>query len=253
MRIVLTLITIISCALCLRAQDYVFLPVAMQREAAPLLGQMENKERADINGFCIYTGKIGNNDVIAGISGPGLINMSSMMSMVCGKYSVKAVINYGMVGGYGKHIHKNDIIICTEAMSIASYMTSRKKTGINIRKWNYITFTDGGKDELQVYAADSALASIPAHLPYPNSIHRGRIGSADIWNNERKMIRMLMDRYSIICEDMEAVAVYQLSQRFGIPCISIKGVSDNCFLGEEYDDSVLPGLNDFVIRLIKDI
>ncbi len=233
------------------AQDYIFIAAAMQREVSPLIQSMENVDTMSIGGFRIYRGKIGNKDIVAGVSGPGLIKMSAMTSLVCSRYNVSAAINYGMVGGYGRQIHKDDIIICTEAMSTASYMTSRKRAGINIRKWNYMTFTDGGTDELVVYTADSTLSAEAKKISYPRNGHTGRVGSADIWNNERKMIRMLMRRYSIICEDMEAVAVYQLARRFGIPCISIKGVSDNCFLGEEYDDSVLPMMNDFVLELIS--
>ena len=235
------------------AQDYVFIPMAMQREAAPLIASMDNADTLNISGFSIYRGQIDGRNVIAGVSGPGLINMSSMMSLVCSRYRVSTVINYGMVGGYGRNVHKLDLIIGTECMNTGSYMSSRKRTGINIRKWDFVTFTDGGNDELRLYKSDSALMAVAQDIKYPHTLHTGRVGSADIWCNERKMIRMMMRRYSIACEDMEAVAVYQVAGRFGIPCITIKGVSDNCFLNEEYDDTVIAPMTEFVMELIKGI
>lgn len=230
---------------------YVFLAVAMKREREPLLQKMTDVKTLSINGLDICTGKLGNQDVIAGVSGPGLINMASMVSLVCSQFNISQIVNFGMVGGYGTEIHKNDLIICTEAMNIGSYMTDFKDEGIDIYKWNHITFTDGGEDKLKVYNSGAQQVEKAKGISYPNKMHYGRIGSADIWNNEKEMIKMLMNRYSIICEDMEAVAIYQVAEKFGVPCVAIKGVSDNSFLGEPYDDSVIPFLNAYVEEYIK--
>jgi len=230
---------------------YVFMAVAMKREREPLLQKMTDVKNLNINGFDVCTGKLGNTNVIAGVSGPGLINMASLVTMVCSQYQISQIVNFGMVGGYGTEIHKNDLIICTEAMNIGSYMTDFKDEGIDIYKWNHITFTDGGEDKLKVYNSGASQVEKAKTISYPNNMHYGRIGSADIWNNEKEMIKMLMSRYSIICEDMEAVAIYQIAEKFGVPCVAIKGVSDNSFLGEPYDDSVIPFLNAYVEEYLK--
>lgn len=231
-------------------KKYIFVACAMRREADLLIKEMNDVVIDDFLNFKIYVGTVLDKPIIVGVSGPGLINMSSMVSIVCFKYDVNFIINYGMVGGYGKNIHKHDLIIGTECMNCNSYVTSSLENGIDIYSWNFITFSDGGTDELVVYKSNDRLLNVASSIKNFN-VHYGRIGSADVWNNEFEMINMLMSRYNIICEDMEAVAVYQVSEMFKIPCISIKGVSDNRFCGEEYDDTVIPILVNYVFNFIK--
>lgn len=231
---------------------YVFIACAMNREAKPIIDKMNDVNSIEFYGFNLSIGKIEDKDVIVGISGPGLINMSSLVSVVSINFELSCIINYGMVGGFGS-IHKNSLIIGTECMNANSYVTSYLDKGVDINKWDYITFSDGGEDKLVVYESNKKLIDISKNINYVNDIYYGRIGSGDIWLNEQERIKLLMDKYLISCEDMEAVAMYQIASKYNIDCISIKGVSDNFSLNEKYDDSVIPLLVDYVYAFVLNI
>lgn len=232
--------------------EYIFVACAMKREANLIINKLDNYNTIKENGFEFFFGTIYNKKIIVGISEPGIINMSSMISIALIKYNICVIINYGMVGGYGTNIHKNDIIIGKECMNINSYITGKLEKGIDINLWEFVTFKDGEKDELTIYNANNTLLNNCKGINHNKSnIIIGRIGSGDIWDREFDKINLLHSKYKICCEDMESVAIYQLSNRFNIPCISIKGVSNNEILKECYDDSVLKNLLDYILEYIK--
>ena len=47
--------------------------------------------------------------------------------------------------------------------------------------------------------------------------------------------------------------MYQVADKFGIPALSVKGVSNNEILMEKYDYSVMDKLSDFVYNILKNI
>ncbi len=230
----------------------IFIACGMKREAQVLINKLKDCKEITENGFKFFIGSIYDKKIIIGISQPGLINMSSMLSIALIKYNIGAVINYGMAGGYGEKIRKNDIIIGEECMNINSYVTEKLKKGIDINLWNFVTFFDNKKDELIIYKANEVLLNYCKKIKHNNSnIIYGRIGSGDVWNREHEKIMMLHDKYKICCEDMESVAVYQLSSHFNVPYISIKGISNNEILDELYDNSVLENLLTFILKLLQ--
>ena len=235
-------------------KDFILIACAMQREAQLLIDKLDQPKKILEKGFIFFEGKLYTKNVIIGISGPGLINMSALISISNLKWNIYAIINYGMVGAYGNNIHKKDIVIGKECMNINSYITGKIEKGIDINSWEFVTFSDGKEDKLIIYDADKKLLDNCKKIKYTNyDVIFGRIGSGDIWDREFEKIILLKDKYEISCEDMESVAIYQLSNRFNIPCISIKGVSNNEILNESYDDSVFINLLDYVTTYIKEL
>lgn len=232
----------------------IFVPCAMRREADIILKRLENVSEDEIYGFKFYFGYLNGKQICIGISSPGLINMTAMMMVAVMRFEIENIVNFGMVGGYGINIHKNDIIIGTDCMNTNSYITENKAMGIDINKWNYVTFTDGGKDEFKTYFANEGLLQVCRELDYNRSnVFFGRIGSGDMWNREHEKMRFLMEKYQVLCEEMESAAIYQIANKYNISCISIKGVSDNEMLGESYDDSVLGKLEQYVMMFLDRI
>lgn len=235
-------------------KQYLFIACAMRKEAKFLIDKLNHMKEDTIYGFPFYFGNLNGKNIMVGISGIGLINMSSMLSIAIVNYDINAIINYGMAGAYGNNIHKKDLIIGSECVNINSYKTSKLISGIDVNLWNFVTFIDGGQDELVIYNADEMLLNTARKVKYENShIIFERIGSGDVWNKEHEKICLLQNKYKVCCEDMESVAVYQLANRYHIPCISIKGISNNEILNESYDDSVLDNLVEYVTLFIDQL
>ena len=84
-----------------------------------------------------------------------------------------------------------------------------------------------------------------------SNIFYGGIGSGDMQNQEYNQLMYVHTNYNISCEDMEAAAVYQVSEKYKIPYISLKGVSNNSILSENYDLDVMGVLISFVEKVIE--
>ena len=80
---------------------------------------------------------------------------------------------------------------------------------------------------------------------------RGRLGSGDIWNKEYDKIMIFHNKYGVCGEDMEGYAMYQAAEKFNIPALSIKGVSNNEILGEAYDYTVMEKLTEYAYSILN--
>ena len=84
-------------------------------------------------------------------------------------------------------------------------------------------------------------------------IHYGIIGSGDIWNSECDWLIKLNEKYGILCEEMEGIAVYTIANQYKIPAIDIRVISDNELLKEEYDRNISLKGQEFIMNLLREI
>jgi len=236
----------------------VLVACAMKVEADIFINKLVNVNEVSMYGFKFYEGVYNDLNVVILVSNPGLVNMSSALSLAIIHYNPGIIFNFGVVGGIGENIHQGDVIICNECLNIGSYLTGilSEGMGVDIHKWEFLTFTDGDIDKLVFYKANAELLMLISKFKdrYLNgNFYIGRIGSSDVWDREYDKLLMLRNEYDIICEDMECVSVYQVAGNFNIPTISLKVVSDNYFLGEVYDKNILVKSADFVYFIFDNI
>jgi nucleoside phosphorylase len=62
---------------------------------------------------------------------------------------------------------------------------------------------------------------------------------------------LFYNEFNVCGEDMEGYAMYQVADKFGIPALSVKGVSNNEILGQAYDYSVMETLNEFAFDVLN--
>ena len=179
--------------------------------------------------------------------------MSGLMYTILSKYNIKFILNYGVVGGIGEAIHKGDLVVVTHNLNTNSYRTKKagKGEGIKVENIEYLTF-DEDKIELVILETDKELVNKLKDIKMEDAnIFYGGIGSGDIWNQEYDKLMYVHTNYNISCEDMEADAVYQVSEKYKIPHISLKGVSDNAITDEDYELDVMGILISFVEKAIE--
>ena len=61
------------------------------------------------------------------------------------------------------------------------------------------------------------------------------------------------EKYGILCEEMEGIAIYTVANQYGIPVIDIRVISDNEILKEEYDRKVSIRAQEFTMNLLKEM
>lgn len=231
---------------------------AMDPEIDFLVEKLENIKKEKLNIYNTYEGSIQGYPVIIAQSEVGIINSSIVTTLAIEKYQPCLIINEGTAGGIGRDVHKADLVIGTECFNIMSGKTPYKEEGegSNSLEWDYITFVNGGKDEKKTIKADEELVEFIEKMKDrygKGTVHKGVIGSGDIWNCEKDKIMYLNQKHSVLCEEMEGIAVYTIATNYNIPIIGIRVISDNEMLAEEYDRNLGLECQKFVYEVVKEI
>ena len=227
--------------------------VAMKVEADVLLNKLNNYKEREISGIKFFETNINNKKIIILLSGVGLINVSNAITIGILEYQPTIIINYGIGGAMSKNIHTKDIIIATSISNINSYITKELKEGegSNPNTWELLTFLSGEKDRYIEYNSNKELLELTKKINYTNgNTIYGKIGSGDVWNREVDRILYLNKKYNIIAEDMESIAIYTLCNKYNIPVLSIKIISDNSLIGEEYNREVGIYLQEYIYNYL---
>ena len=222
---------------------------------------IENLQEKQIieNKLCkFYKGKIYENEIILCDSKVGLINNAAATTLAIEKFEPDYIINQGCAGGVSKNIHKSDIVIGTDCVNITSIKTKFKDVGqgYNLDDWEFINFVAGEEDRLIPQKGSKELIEKIQKIEkkyQSGRIHYGRIGSGDIWNSECDWLIKMNEKYEILCEEMEGIAVYTVANQYKIPAIGIRVISDNAILKEEYDRKVSIKAQEFTMNLLKEM
>lgn len=232
---------------------------AIDVEADFLIKKLENMVYETIEEYEFYEGTIEDYPVVICRCYVGTINASIATYIAIKKYQPIAILSQGTAGAHGKNIHTGDIVIGQKCVNIISAKTPRKKEGegSNSLEWNLLKFISGEEDRLEYQSATKTLIELAKKIPYTDStVHFGTLGSGDIWNQETDKILWLHQNYGTLCEDMESIAIYTIANRFKIPVLGIRVISNNEILGEPYIRTT--GLKSqefcyqFILEILKD-
>lgn len=231
---------------------------AMESEVDYLISKLENVKKNKLNIYKVYEGNIENYPVVIALCQVGIINATSLTTLAIEKYNPLLIINEGTAGGYGKKIHKGDIVIGTECFNITSVKTPYKdeKEGSNSLEWKYVTFASDETDKMKTIKGDRRLIEFIENQNIKNEsgrVIKGIIGSGDVWNCEKDKIMYLNKNYNIVCEEMEGIAVYQVAENYDIPKIGIRVISNNEVLEEKYEKGLAKKCQEYVYEIIKKI
>ena len=223
-----------------------------------LIEKLEERQIKEHNLCKFYTGKIQGKEIILCDSKVGLINNASATTLGIEKFKPDYIINQGCAGATSRKVHKSDIVIGTECINITSIKTKFKKEGegYNLNDWELINFVAGEEDRLIPQKGSKELIEkikkVENKYQY-GQIHYGRIGSGDIWNSECDWITKMNEKYGILCEEMEGIAVYTVANQYKIPVIDVRVISDNALLGEDYDRKVSIKAQEFTMELLREM
>lgn len=228
---------------------------SMEIELEYIKEKLEEIEKIEINGYIFYKGKINNYPIVLSKTGVGVVNSTAASVIAIINFEPCIIINQGVAGGIGKNIHKESLVIGEKCINNNSFKTPYKEEGqgSNSLEWELNTFIEG-IDELVEIKANKELVELAKQIVEKQNLNYefGTIGSGDVWNNEKDRVEWFSKKYQMICEDMETIGVYQIGERFEIPTIGIRIISNNLLLEEKYDKSVTKKGQGFVYTYIKE-
>jgi len=203
-----------------------------------------------------YEGMIDGYPVVLCLTGVGMVNAAISTLTGINKYNPCAIIIEGTAGAHKKEIHRNDIVVSTDVININSIKTSARKEGegVFVDNWTHINFKHGDH-KLVKLKADENLVKLAQNIAGNNAngnVVFGSVGSGDVWNQEADRILMISQKLGTFCEDMEGFAVFQVAEKYNIPAINIRVISNNELLEERYDRTTGANSQEFTLKLVRE-
>ena len=207
---------------------------ALDIEIQYLINNLNNIEKILISGYEFFIGYINNYKIIVSKILIGVINSTTATTIGIMKFNPSVVINQGIAGAHKDTIHIGDIIIGTKCCNINAYSIPLKAKGESSNPFEW----EINKRAKDFKISDSNLLENFTNFfasNYENSIFTGPLGSGDIFNREFDRINWIHNKFGSLCEDMESIGTYTVCEKFNIPCIGIRIISNNELTNEKLD------------------
>lgn len=218
--------------------------VAMESELQHLLALTQPVREVNDGPWRDQFVQAGDVPVVALCCGIGMVNAAAGTEHLIGRYSPRAIFNFGCVGAHRRDILPGDVIIGDGAVNHGAvhYLANGDEffPGLEYQfAGEDVALTELATDqalrELTIAAAEGWMPEAwPRGLNLPPDIERrpptthiGRVGSADQWTQHHERIDRLHARHGTLCEDMEAAAIAHVCARHGVPFMTVKDVSNN--------------------------
>ena len=222
---------------------------AMDIEVNYFISLLENKKFTQIAGYEFYEGTISNKKIVISKTLIGTINATIATTIGIINFKPNIVINQGIAGAHRKNIHIGDIILGEKCCNINSYKMPKKDEGEGSNPFEW---------ELNKRAKDIKYAN-PELVKFfekklktntNNKIYKGVLGSGDVFNKEHDRIVWIANTFNNLSEDMESIGVYSVCDKFNIPCIGIRMISNNELLLEKLDREKAIELQKILINIL---
>lgn len=225
---------------------------AMDIEIEYLISQLENVEEQDISGYPFYIGILNNVKIVVSKTLIGTINSTIATTIGIINYQPDFVINQGIAGAHSVDIHTGDIIIGEKCCNINSYSMPAisEGNGSSVFEWEPDKRAKKAKctnAELLNILQNNIIANTSKH------VYTGVLGSGDAFNREVDRIKWINQLFNTSCEDMESIGTYSVCDKFNVPCVGIRIISNNEILLEELDESQAIELQRILINTLKNI
>lgn len=226
---------------------------AMDIEIEILIKKLSTISDKVIGGYEFYKGFLNGCPIIISKTNIGMTNSACATTIGILEYNPSIIINQGTAGAYGK-INVGDIIIGKSAVNINTFEKPFCEKGIDFKSWIHTDFSDHDGQETKKILADEKLVNIFASAIYKTGkIHKGIIGSGDVWNKESDFIKFLQTKLKVNCEDMETASVYKVCNNFNIPVIGIRVASNNEVLKQAYNRETANYCQELILSKIHEL
>ena len=179
--------------------------IALDAEADALLDQMQTENIYTAYGKPVYVGKAFGKDVVLTVCGVGKVNAAAGACAVIAK-GADVVLNFGVAGGLNEQTELAEVYLIEKAV-----------------QYDFdITQLEGGEVGTLDGEAENFL---PLHVPRALDFARRALGTGDRFNDSPEDHALLL-RLGAHIRDMEGAAIAQVCKYAGVPCVSVKAISD---------------------------
>lgn len=223
---------------------------AMDIEIEYLKSKLQNLKKKNISMYEFYEGNINNTNIVISKTLIGTINATIATMIGIQEFNPDLIINQGIAGSHRRNIHIGDIVVGKNCYNINAYSmpAKKEKEGSNPFEWEI------NKRAKEIKYADEKIVEEISEFLKNNSssnIYVGTLGSGDVFNREIDRIDWITRIFENLCEDMESIGMYSVCEKFDIPCIGIRIISNNEITGEKLDEQQVIKLQQLLIEFIR--
>lgn len=231
---------------------------AMDVETEYIISKLENVTKTEFGAYPFYEGRFKNKKIIVCRTFTGMENSAAATAIGIMKFLPDCIISQGTAGGHNPNLHKNDIVIGERLVNIASIKTQRhaKGQGIHPTEWQLTAWDNSNTDDNNPYLySDKNLVHLAMNTKYKKgSLIKGTISSSNNWNRELDRINHFVETFNSSCEEMESYAVTKIANRFNIPSLTIRIISNSeQHVGEEYERTIGQICQEYVLDVIENL
>lgn len=234
---------------------------SMNAETEFMVLNLRNARKTEIAGYPFYEGTFGNKEIVVCRTFTGMENSAAATAIGIMTFKPDCIISQGTAGGHNPDLHQKDIVIGKDLINTSSFQTERYGSGegIHPEQWeikDWDLFEDARQEkEVPALHSDERLLAIALSTEYTEGrVVSGTISSSNNWNRELDRINHLVSLYKSDCEEMESYAATQIAQRFKVPIVTIRIISNSeQHPGEEYDRNIGVTCQKFVLAFAKRI
>lgn len=159
-----------------------------------------------------FTFELNNTKVVAIESGIGKINAGFAAATLAIEFKATHILNAGLSGAISELV-REDILACTSYVECDFDLSAiGYKLGEKSHEKDY------------VYYCDTKLLS---YVPKNQDIKQGAVGTGDIFLTDKQRKKLYHDVFSIKAFDMETAAIAAICEKFDLPFLSIRKISDD--------------------------
>lgn len=234
---------------------------AMNVETDLMIQKLSDASKKEIGGYPFYEGTFAGKKLVVCRTFTGMENSAAATAIGILEFNPDCIISQGTAGGHDPQLHKSDIVVGQRLVNISSFQTKRHGKGEGshpeewaIREWDLFE-GDESQESLPSLFSDENLVQAAMSTEYKKGkLVKGTISSSNNWNMEMDRINHLVESYGSSCEEMESYAATQIANRFHVPALTIRIISNSeQHPGEEYERTTGQTCQEFVLEVIRNL
>ena len=200
-------------------KQYIGIISAMENEVKLLLSEANIDHIDTVGNVDYHIGTLCDRNVIIAQGGIGKVLSASASSVMLSRYPVSHLIFTGIAGGVGNETEVLDVVIANE-----------------LTQHDYGTITQDGFEWMPpsgstgFYMCDPSLVKAAqdaaTEVVGEEHVFRGLVASGDQFVASEEYVSLLQKRFGAIACEMEGASVACVCERFGVPFVVIRTMSD---------------------------
>jgi len=208
---------------------------ALQSEIDLLLKSLVLHTKREIGGFSFYECDSGGIPVVISKTKMGEVCAAIATTLAIEAYDPVWILNQGTAGAFEEALHTGDVVIGEQVVYLSQFATKRDREEDCLNPWKSGEYRTLDGECISMKTDARLLTWLKSlHLPVSGVLRFGTLGSGDVWTTGSELIKAFRERFGILCESMECTGVYLAANSRGVPCVSIRVISNNELLGEQY-------------------